>query len=649
MQQENNIHDRHGNDTRGVHDTREAGGVDNTAHGDAGSHMNAIVTPVPRRKRIGEILIDRKSITPDQLEEALVRQRSVVPRKLIGEILIDMGVVGTRVLAMALADSVNVPFMDIEPDAIQREAIDCLSPQLMEEYNLLPVAIDDGWLTIAVEKFTDVCLIDDIGRWSGLNVIVVAADAKNISESRRIVLDQPASDSKSHSGASTVELDRVLGQLHVEELNIVDRVHDDNSQILVGDENENSPVVTLVRCVIQDAVTAGASDIHIEPIKNNCRVRYRIDGDLVEKVNFSARLLPPVVSRLKILAGLDISERRLPQDGSITVSLADRPIDLRVSTMTTKFGEKVVMRIVDRDRVAPNLDKLGLDAVALGRFRTLIRETHGIVIVTGPTGSGKTTTLYAALSEILDVKRNVSTIEDPVERQLDGANQFQVNKAANFTFASALRSLLRQDPDTLMVGEIRDTETARLAIEAALTGHLVLTTLHTNDALTSIPRLINMGVEPYLVAASLRGVMAQRLVRRLCQDCKQQVAIPDDLRDVLTQLCRGQCPIDKHYVCAGCSRCGDTGYSGRIGVYEQLILNEKILSAVVREPDGSQLSEHPAIRGQKTLLHDGLAKVEQGVIGIDGLLGIVSRVDDLVSRAGDEHDVNRGQGQGRAA
>lgn len=580
--------------------------------------------------RIGEILCRYGYVTDDQMESALMRQQAQSPQLSIGEVLIDMGVVSREVLSAAVADSVRIPYMKLDINDINPDAIAILPVDFIEEHNILPMQSFDECAIIAMERFTDICLIDDIERCIGMAAIVVAADAQEIREMRRSILGQVANQPHTIDALTAGELDRALEQLNVEELQIVERFDSQNEDENGIAEDDTSPIVRLVRCIIQDAARLHASDIHVEPIESGCRVRYRVDGELFEKVRLSSRVLPPLVSRMKILARLDISERRLPQDGAITVSLANRRIDLRISTMATKFGEKVVMRIADPFRHSSGLDDIGLSVKSLEKLRSLICEAHGIVIVTGPTGSGKTTTLYAALSEILDATKNVSTIEDPVERRLDGANQFQVNKAADFTFARALRSLLRQDPDVLMVGEIRDVETARLATEAALTGHLVLTTLHTNDAPTAIPRLINMGIEPYLVAASLRGVLAQQLVRKLCPYCIKSARLSGEQRQILAELCRGPCPIDEHYVSCGCARCDSTGYSGRVGVFEMLQFNESDLGAMIRHGDGERSIRQRLYDSQNAMLHDGVSKVAQGLITIDGLLAIVSRVGESV-------------------
>ncbi|MEX0742613.1 MAG: GspE/PulE family protein, partial [Phycisphaeraceae bacterium] len=435
----------------------------------------------------------------------------------------------------------------------------------------------------------------------------------------------PPTDSHQESGAS---LNQILDQLVVDNLKVVEQEQQENVADLEAAATD-SPVVKLVNYIIHKGVEMRASDIHIEPEDDSFRVRYRVDGHLIEAVRPSSRLLPAVISRIKIMSGMDISERRLPQDGGLTVMIGESPIDLRVSTMAAKLGEKVVMRLVNRDAAPLDLESLGFAPEMLAELRALMRTPHGIVLVTGPTGSGKSTTLYGALAEIVCEKDNISTIEDPVERRLRGTNQFQVNNAAGFTFASALRSLLRQDPDIIMVGEIRDAETAKLATEAALTGHLVLSTLHTNDAPTAVPRLANMGVEPYLLAASLRGVLAQRLVRRICPHCRKPSELTAATRASLMRLCGGTCPIDTVYEGTGCTRCRGQGAFGRVGVFELLRLNEEMLAGIAHDGSVRSVRALAKEQGFVTMLEDGLEKVRQGIISVNSLLEVVARAEDV--------------------
>ncbi len=379
------------------------------------------------------------------------------------------------------------------------------------------------------------------------------------------------------------------------------------------------PVVKLVNYAIYQAVQDRASDIHIEPGDHACRIRYRIDGRLVQKLNPPYQMQPAVVSRIKIMSNLDISERRIPQDGDIHIMIDGRPIDLRVSTMPGKWGEKVVIRIIDNRSAIVPLEKIGFGPELLERWRRIVSCANGVVLVTGPTGSGKTTTLYSVLSELASDEINISTVENPVEVTMPGINQFQVSEKAGFNFASALRALLRQDPDILMVGEIRDNETASIATQAALTGHIVFSTLHTNDAISAVTRLVNMGIEPYLVAAMLRGVLAQRLVRKICPHCKEEFEPEDRLRAIAEESVG---PIEKYHHGAGCSRCLGKGYAGRQGIFELFEPTDEVLEGVSQ---GLSLQELRAIaiqNGYRTLRDDGFQKVKMGLTTIEEVIRV---------------------------
>lgn len=594
--------------------------------------QQASVTAAHRRRpmRMGELLVSRGLLTQEQLDRALELQKTSNPPKLLGSVLIESGMVTDEQLTMTIAHSVGVPFVVVTAAMIKGEALDVLTPEFMHKHNVLPMSVADGWLTVAMEEFTDVFLRGEIGRITGMEVQVVAATGKNIRELRAVVApvaESAADDPVAGTELATEMLDELGASLTVVEEREEQEVAD------LASAASDSPVIKLVNYIVHNGVVQRASDIHIEPEGETFRVRYRIDGDLTEVLHPPGKLLPAVVSRIKILSKLDISERRQPQDGGMTVMVANRQIDLRVSTMPTKFGEKVVMRIVDHNAGMLKLDTLGLCDRILEKFRIVIGEASGIVLVTGPTGSGKSTTLYAAIGEIAAPRYNISTVEDPVEFNLKGINQFQVNPKAGFTFPRALRALLRQDPDVIMVGEIRDVETAKLATEAALTGHLVLSTLHTNDALTAVPRLINMGVEPYLVAASLRGILAQRLVRKVCAQCKKETPIDGDARAALMRMYGGMCPVETVYRGEGCARCRGSGFAGRVGIHEFLMLNEVLLSAVARDASMHNIRDIARQQGFKTMLEDGLTKVQAGLITLEGLLEAVARSDDTTMAA----------------
>ncbi len=584
-----------------------------------GDGHDAIAPP-----RFMRYLLARGVITEQALAEVM-EQATTGAADQAAQLLIQHGIVSEREVTEARAASVGVPFAVLHKNMVQADAVRLLDPVFMDTHEVLPLTAAEGWLTLAMSRFTDVYLIETVERLSGMRVQALAGTGTNIREIREGVLAElgDAASVRRTVDKDAQDLHSLVGEIDADALTVVQQEQRDTDVDLEAAASD-SPVIKLVNHIIQHAVERHASDIHIEPSEETFRARYRVDGDLVEAVRPNARLLPAVVSRIKIMAGMDISERRLPQDGAMTVLLGSRPIDLRVSTMTTRHGEKVVLRIADRDAAIQGMDELGMCPRMLESFHAIIREPHGIVLVTGPTGSGKTTTLYAALREIMTDSRNVSTIEDPVERRLLGANQFQIDPPAGFTFARAMRAMLRQDPDVVMLGEIRDTETARLATEAALTGHLVLSTLHTNDAPTALPRLVNMGVEPYLAAASLRGVLAQRLVRRNCPYCRKIVRLSPTARALLARVSGGPCTIDVSATGRGCGRCSGTGAAGRIGIFELLTLDEALLASASQHPDLAEIRRRMRERELPTLFDDGFEKVRSGQIRIESLLRVIS-------------------------
>jgi type IV pilus assembly protein PilB len=581
----------------------------------------------PRQSaRIGQLLLQRGLITAEQLAEAVQVQQARYRDRPLGEVLVELGRVTRRDVASTLAAAVGIPFAVLAPAMVRPEATACLTAEFCHKHNVLPLTSVDGWMTVAVEDFTNVFLAEEIKRLSGQQVQILAAEGDNIRRTRSQVSSQDGSPPPSVAGGEGGLPS--LDQNELDELTFVTQKPQQDEDRDLEAEAAGSPIIRLVNHVIRAAVEARASDIHIEPEEKEIRIRYRIDGELtIEQFHPTIRFLSAVVSRIKIMAGMDISERRLPQDGGITVNLGNRPIELRVSTMATPMGEKVAMRITDNTAGVRKLGDLGFAPALLQDLRRAIRQPNGIVLVTGPTGCGKSTTLYSSLSEVVSPKVNICTVEDPVEYHLKGTNQFQVNAKAGFTFARALRSLLRQDPDIIMVGEIRDAETAKLATEAALTGHLVLSTLHTNDAPSAIPRLVNMGIEPYLVAASVRAVMAQRLVRRLCQHCRKQVPLTAAVKQMLVQSVGGESPLAFSYEGAGCARCRFTGFAGRTGVHELIIMDEEMLGALGRDlslPNMRRLAES---KGFTSLFRDCLAKVREGITPVESLFDVAGQAD----------------------
>ena len=566
--------------------------------------------PAAKPLRVGDLLLDKGMVSQEQLDQAIAYQKSSGHKKLLGEVLVELDFATHDQVLEALADGYGVPFAKLSPKLVDPKAVELLPRKFIEQHAVLPLYLVRGKLTVAVSEPSNVFLTEEVERESGHAVQVVAATAADILTTLKSVIPD----------GNVFMIDDLIGSESVD-LKAVERQIEDVSNLeALADE---SPVIKLVNHLIFAAVRDGASDIHVEPGDTELRVRFRVDGSLFEKLSPPLRMLPAIVSRIKIMSGLDISERRVPQDGGITVGVDKRQVDLRVSTMPGKFGEKVVMRIIDKQNAMVGLEQLGFGYEMLTTFRGLLHQPNGVILVTGPTGSGKSTTLYAALGEINDETVNVSTVEDPVEYNLPGVNQFQTHDRAGFTFASSLRALLRQDPDVIMVGEVRDQETARIANQAALTGHLVLSTLHTNDAPSAMTRLFNIGVEPYLVAASVRGVLAQRLVRRICPDCREAIEETPKLRRTLDELSEilpeGE-RIETVYQGRGCKNCRNSGYKGRLGIYELYVPDDESLDAISR---GASLQEIRKLAhaggGYTTLRQDGLVKLKNGLTSVEEL------------------------------
>jgi type IV pilus assembly protein PilB len=485
------------------------------------------------------------------------------------------------------------------------KTLEILPREFLEEHITLPLFKVYDVLTVAVSEPTNVFLIDEIERISGCKVQVVCATNKDIKATLQTYL--PA--------ANVFVIDDIIDDEGLDDFTLIENITEDISNL--EEVAGQSPVVKLVNYLLYNAVRENASDIHIEPGDKKLRVRYRVDGKLYEKLCPPHQMHSAVVSRIKIMAELDIAQRRLPQDGGIHVLMESRPIDLRVSVMPGSFGEKVVIRIIDPQKVMFNFESLGFTYENLQRFREVIQSPNGIVLVTGPTGSGKNTTLYAALTELNGEDVNICTVEDPVECNIAGINQFQVNESAGFQFSTALRSLLRQDPDIVMVGEIRDTATANIAVQAALTGHLVLSTLHTNDAPGAVTRLLDLGVAPYLVSASLIAVLAQRLVRKICPNCKAEYEPPASIRKAVENL-NGK--VEKFQRGVGCSKCRNTGYAGRIAIHELFVPNEEIMEMISERAALKKLRNKALKSGMIPLTLDGIEKVKAGIVSIEEVL-----------------------------
>ncbi|MCK4850912.1 MAG: Flp pilus assembly complex ATPase component TadA [Phycisphaerae bacterium] len=564
---------------------------------------------IKERIRVGDILLAKGILTEDILAEALLQQEQSAQQVLIGEILMEMGVCTEDQIVEALAQACDLPFLKVNPKVADPKIVDLLPRDFLEQHNVLPLFKVRDELTVAVSEPTNFFVTEEIAHRLGCKVQAVVSPPSDI---QTMLQGQLPS-------ANVFVIDEIIEEVADEDLALIQQQAEDIVDL--EQAATDSPVVKLVNYLLYNAVREGASDIHIEPTERALRVRYRVDGRLYEKVRVPGRMHPAVISRVKIMAGLDISERRLPQDGGIHVLLQNRPIDLRVSTMAGKYGEKAVIRIIDNQRVLMSIEKLGFSYETLREFRKQISTHGGIVLVTGPTGAGKTSTLYSALQELDSEQYNICTIEDPIEFNLPSVNQFQVNSKIKFDFAVAFRALLRQDPDIVMVGEIRDHSTATTAIQAALTGHLVLSTLHTIDAPSAVTRLINIGIEPYLIAAALNAVLAQRLVRKICPNCKEQHEPPENIKGVLESL--GE-KLPNIYGGKGCSKCRHSGFSGRIGIFELLVPNSEMRDMIARNVPLSELRQAALQQNMVTLRQDGLAKVKNGIASIEEVLSVTS-------------------------
>ncbi len=565
---------------------------------------------------LGQVLIEEGILTQDQLKQALALQSRSGQRQLLGEVLTQMGLVDGTVLLRAVARSRGVEFVE-EPSTVFEAGAMALVPEsIRKEHRVCPLYLAGTELVIATADPQNYFVEDLIARETGFKVRFVATPEEKI---EALLSDPNRVDDSAVKQAEELVADLFEGGA-ADDFNLQEKQVEE----MVGFDatDEVGPVVKLVNFLICSAAAEGASDIHIEPDDNKLRVRFRIDGVLFHKMSPPYRMHAAISSRIKIMGHMDISERRVPQDGEISVKVKGKPIDLRVSSLPGKFGEKIVMRVIDVSTSKLGLERLGFAPEMLASFQAVINEPYGIVLVTGPTGSGKSTTLYSALGTFDTVAYNVSTVEDPVEANLEGVHQAQSNPKAGFTFAGALRALLRQDPDIIMVGEIRDGETSQIAVQAALTGHLVLSTLHTNDAPSSITRLQNLGTEPFLVAASLKGVLAQRLVRRICSQCKEEIQ-PDaqqikslgEYADRCKTLWRGK----------GCRKCHDTGMSGRVGLYELMVPDEKLVDAICANAEPAKIREVLRASGFKTLWDDGVIKVLDGLTSVEEVYGACRR------------------------
>lgn len=572
---------------------------------------------VKRSQKLGDTLIEQGLINEEDLQRALEAQRGGSKR--LGETLVDLGIVSANSLVTAIGRQLGVKSCTLRHGLIDPKAVQLLDPDEGKTIKALPLFVVEGKLTVAMAEPQSLPAIDRLAQLTGCEINPVLALEDNIAEYQE----------KYHT--SQVNVESFLTSLTESDVEVVEReAVDDDPSREIDRMIDGSPIVNLVNLAILTAIRHNASDIHIEPDRNATRIRYRIDGVLHQLMSPPAGMHAAIVSRVKVIGKMDISEKRLPQEGRVHVVAEGRHIDLRISTMPTLLGEKVVIRILDRSKLAVSLEELGFEGEALDRFQQMLRKPHGLVLVTGPTGSGKTTTLYCALDQLKDGGRNVLTVEDPVEYQLDLVNQIQINEQIGLTFPRALRSILRQDPDIVLVGEIRDTETARVAIQAALTGHMVLSTLHTNSSPGAVVRLIDMGVEPYLLASALNGVVAQRLVRKNCTDCMasyypSEAALRDAGRagDVRRIYRKGE----------GCSKCNQTGFVGRIAAFEIMYVDDHVRELVHRAEGEDELRKYLRQIGWCDLRENGLQIADRGIAPLEEVLRVTHEETDTRVRA----------------
>ena len=564
-----------------------------------------------KRLRLGELLLENNLITEEQLNIALEEQKAKGIK--LGEAIIGLGYVTQDAINDLLCQQLNIDFVDLRKIEIDDSIARMVGEKVVRKYMLLPFALDDrqaNVIKVAMEDPMNIMAIDDIGIITGMTVQPYLSTHAYISTA----IDKLYGKSQANAIAEQFMKEQGSGD-------DADNAEENKRQ----EDVDNSPVVKLVNNIIEGGVRQRASDIHIEPFESNVRVRYRIDGVLREIISYDRALYAAIIARLKVISGMDISEKRKPQDGRITITVDRREYDIRVSNLPTVFGEKVVMRLASKEGFKRDKKDLGLSPTDLVKFDNILRNPHGIILVTGPTGSGKSTTLYTALSELASDEVNIITVEDPVEANVDNVNQVQVNVKANLTFASALRSILRQDPDIIMIGEIRDGETAEIAVKASITGHLVVSTLHTNSTAASISRLIDMGIEPYLLGDSLVGIIAQRLVRRLCPECKESYEADEEEKRVL-KVPQNE-PL-KLYKACGCEACGNTGYYGRIGVYEIMPISRKIKKLIASGANADEITAQAVTEGMNTLRMSASNYVKQGLTSFNEMMKITYETDD---------------------
>ena len=556
-----------------------------------------------RKVRIGDLLLNEGIISMEQLDEALEKQKT--QKKRLGEILVDDGYVTDETMANALCHQLGYQRANLEMGRIPEDLLSMFEVDILKKYSAIPYEYDDrnvNVILMAMSDPMDMLAIDDLSMICNRMIQPVVATPREI----MMAIDKYFGNAEAQKAAKDYEAERA------------DLFQEDEMERMMNEDVNNSPIVQLVNSMLEQAVRQRTSDIHIEALEKAVRVRYRIDGALFERATYNIKLLPAIVARLKVIGGMDISEKRKPQDGRITTFVDNREYDIRVSILPTVYGEKTVMRITNKGNLTRDISELGFSDQERKVFTHILKNPHGIILVTGPTGSGKSTTLYTALSELNTEDVNIITVEDPVEANVAGINQVQTNAKAGLTFASALRSILRQDPDIIMIGEIRDGETASIAVQASITGHLVVSTLHTNSAASTVSRLADMGVESYLIADSVVGIIAQRLVRRLCPKCKQKRLVNEDEMELMELTD----PNTEIYEPVGCPNCDNSGYRGRIGVYEIMEVNNDIKRVIAKGGDADEIKEVALKNGMSTLRMSATRYVLNGITSVSEMIKV---------------------------
>ena len=567
------------------------------------------ITGARKKIRIGDLLVEAGAITSEQLQEALAKQKE--EGGMLGNIIMELGFISRELLITVLTTQMGIDYCEIRTVQIDESVLNLVPKELVQKYKAMPVGFAEdnaNVLQVAMADPMDLMAVDDISIASGLQVEPLLSFEDDLDN----VIGKNYGSAEAMQAAEAYKLEMGVG------------AEDEGGEY--DEEIDNSPIVLLVNQIIEGGVRQRASDIHIEALETNVRVRYRIDGALKQVMTYELNILPAITARIKIIGGMDIAEKRKPQDGRITIIVDRKEFDVRVSVLPTVFGEKTVMRLTSKEGLTKPKSGLGLSPAEIEIFDGILSNPHGIILVTGPTGSGKSTTLYTSLSELNKEEVNIITVEDPVEANINGINQVQVNVKAEMTFAAALRSILRQDPDIIMIGEIRDGETAQIAVQAAITGHLVVSTLHTNSAASTVTRIIDMGIEPYVAGDALVGVIAQRLVRRLCTSCREPRLADDDEKIVLGV----EDPEDDVvlYEPVGCPLCNDTGYSGRIGVYEMMPVSRELQAVIARGATADVIEKQALDEGMSTLKMSAAKHVLAGTTSIAEMKKIVYTTGD---------------------